>query len=268
MSHTFEHIVPLADGTSLFFPHFCRDLGINADALYEAAVDMPWIERDQPFMRYRGNVLKRQLFFVHVNQRGENTLPKYPGFQYETMQHYVDTKDTRTAFITYLSKCLSDVFGFHANHVIGTQYSTASDFIGPHSDRPSDLCPRSWIVSISLGDQRDFVLKERTPEEQECWLEKNDVSGEDPYVNFLGRTHERITLTHGSAVLLSTTTNSRWTHEVLPAGPMPIYDSRISLVFRDIQTLVEKTQIEKRITSSQQQKQCRLEAKNMAMRLA
>jgi len=223
MSHTFEHTVPLADGTSLFFPHFCQDLGIHADALYEAAADMPWIDQ----RLYRGNMLK--LFFVHLNQTGS---------KYETM--HTDETDHRTSFLTYLSTCLSDVFGFRVNHVIGTQYSTASDFIGPHSDRPSDLCPRSWIVSISLGDQRDFVLKERTPEEQAGWLQKNDISGEDPYVNFTGRTHERITLKHGSAVFLSTTTNSRWTHEVLPAGPMPIYDSRISLVFRDIQTLGKK----------------------------
>lgn len=249
MSHTFEHIVPLADGTSLFFPHFCRDLGIQADALYEAAAEMPWIKRDQPFMCYRGNMLKRQLFFVHLNHTA-STVPKYsyPGFQYETMPHYMDETDHRTAFLTYLSTCLSDVFGFRANHVIGTQYSNASDFISPHSDRPSNLCPRSWIVRISLGDQHDFVLKERTPEEQASWLPKNDISGEDPYVNFTGRTHERITLKHGSAVFLSTTTNSRWTHEVLPAGPMPIYNSRISLVFRDIQTLVDKTRIAKQIT--------------------
>jgi len=197
--HPSEHM-HVADGTSLFFPNFCQDMRIDPDALYEAAVEMPWMDRKR--------------FFVHL------------------------TTSHRTDFLTYLTRCLSIVFGFRANHVTGAQYSNLSDVSGAHSDRPLDLCPKSWIVIIRLGDTRDFVLKERLPEEHVEWLRQNDVSEEDPYVNFTGRSYERITMTHGSAVLLSTATNSRWTHEV-PVGQTPMddscNDSCISLVFRDVQ---------------------------------
>jgi alkylated DNA repair dioxygenase AlkB len=209
-SHHCKHIVPVADGTSLLFPNFCEDLGINADALYEAAVvQMPWNNRrNEPYMK------GGQLFVAHLDQDD-------------------DGRRASSSFLTHVSQCLNDVFGFQPNHVIGTQYSLSTDCIGPHSDQPSDLTPKSWIVNISLGDERDFVLRQRTPREQDAWLLKNDVSNEDVYVNYTGRSYERFTLNHGSAVFLSTTTNSRWTHEVLPAGCDPIYDSRISLVFRD-----------------------------------
>ena len=49
-------------------------------------------------------------------------------------------------------------YGFDFNHVIGTLYTEPSDCIGAHADRMVDIEPATDIVSLSLGDSREFVL--------------------------------------------------------------------------------------------------------------
>jgi hypothetical protein len=60
---------------------------------------------------------------------------------------------------------------------------------------------------------------------------------------------------HGSAIVLSTSTNSRWTHEVPP--PLPPYPAapRASIVLRNIATKLTSEEVGKLISASKRTKE-------------
>jgi alkylated DNA repair dioxygenase AlkB len=99
--------------------------------------------------------------------------------------------------------------GARFNSVLLNQYRNNNDSMGWHSDNEPELGKMPTIASLSLGDSRVFLFKHRT--------EKN-----------LGI--RRITLNHGSVLIMSGETQRNWLHaidkEKKPSG------IRINLTFR------------------------------------
>jgi len=110
-----------------------------------------------------------------------------------------------------LEKVLVDIEPNHPklNAVLGNKYNDGSQYIGFHSDSESDLHDDAFIVSVSLGANRDFVFK-------------HIESGEKISIN----------LKSGSVLLMGGDCQKNWTHG-LPKR-LKIKNPRINLTFRSI----------------------------------
>jgi len=261
-------VYPIADGLSLYAENFCAEAGIDADGLWSTMSKggpSLWLDPDAPYMKYRGRILAREKFFVNLHPKNHAKY-SYSGFQYDAMPHYYSRDYAPSSFVTKIADSMNANLRVNDEAVaftqaIGTHYCLKNHNIGPHSDRPQDIKQRSWILDISLGGDRDFVMAERTDAEQTAWLSKpaNVRAGVEPYVNASGKNTDRITMKHGSAILLSTATNSRWTHEV----PAPVGDwtPRASLIFREIETMMSREELDAEIAKSRKNKDRALVAK-------
>ena len=262
-----------------------KEAGLDAEAIWtslgrgETSPNL-WLDPDNDAMHYRGNELRRIKFFVSLTEDGRVPRYSYDGFQWTAMPLYHARNTPSIDFVVKLADKISGPNGlrradapeefFSCNQAIGTLYKTRRHKIGTHSDRPRDIKPGSWIFDISFGADREFVMHERTDAEQHEWINQhgghNLSAAAEPYCNHLGRTTERVTMTHGSAILLTTSTNSRWTHEVPPPrGPFP--GPRASLVFRDIVTQLTPGVMAKAVAKAKRDKikrQAIKESKNNA----
>jgi len=248
---------PVADGSSFYVPNFLQVLGVDADALFSGIVnaDDLFNPREERASLYRGHELTREKFYVNLAVDG---VAKYsfPGFQYEAMEKlYLPRSDPRASAVVDLAGRLESVLGYKTNQCIGTLYQRQTDGIVAHSDSPVDLKNNSWIVNISLGDHRVFRMNERSVDKQAKWIANrtNKKAADETYENVTGKHYEDIVMTHGSAVLLSTSTNSRWTHQVLTPQHAD-WSKRVSLCFREIATCLTETQLAKKAEASRKNK--------------
>lgn len=110
-----------------------------------------------------------------------------------------------------LEKVLVDIEPNHPklNAVLGNKYNNGSNYIGFHSDSESDLDDDAFIVSVSLGAERDFVFKH---------IETGKKVS--------------IKLKSGSVLLMGGDCQKNWTHG-LPKR-LKIKEPRINLTFRRI----------------------------------
>jgi alkylated DNA repair dioxygenase AlkB len=259
----FDIAQPIADGSSFYVPNFLQTLGVDADALFQEFVstDDLFIPRNDPASLYRGNELTREKFYVNLCSDDRVAKYSFPGFQWEAMERlYLPRTDPRSTVVVDLAERLDRVLGYKSNQCIGTLYDRATDCIGSHSDRPLDLANNSWIINISLGDHRDFRMKERNADEQTIWIAKNEKAEHEMYENKSGKHAEDVFMMHGSAILLSTSTNSRWTHEVPPPQHAD-WSKRVSLCFRDISTQVTQTKLANEARKSREMKKLAAEKK-------
>ena len=97
------------------------------------------------------------------------------------------------------------------NSVLLNWYRDGNDSMGWHSDNEKELGVMPIIASISLGGERDFVLKHK----------KQNVTDT-----------EKIKLANGSLLVMSGTTQQYWKH-CLPKTRKPVTE-RINLTFRKI----------------------------------
>ena len=119
------------------------------------------------------------------------------------------------------------------NHVIATLYRNGNDEIGLHSDKMQDIRPDTPIVSLSMGEQREFVVGP-----------------------------ERIVLHSGDIFVLGPRTNAAHKHAIvtvadeqkLQRAPGAQVGPRISLVLRDIATTISREDASERAERSQKKK--------------
>lgn len=223
------------------------------------AVERDLLDREAPFMRYRGRSLKRdKAFYVDspaVTVDGEPQqlfLYRYPGFQHESMRHYRAVRS-----VPVLERLLRELAERHTfrgqplrfNHVIATRYRDGDDTIGWHSDKVQDIVPGSPILSLSLGAERDLQLRS-VP----------DTDDDAPVITTQ-------TLRHGDLFVLGPETNRQMQHCVPPLPPRASSQppqARISLVFRHIQTEVTRTAMIAAADRSSVQRQARKRARDEA----
>jgi alkylated DNA repair dioxygenase AlkB len=203
-----------------------------------------WTDPANPEMRYRGHELRRQKAFFNdcCDADALDTPPhvlrkySYPGFQYASMQHYRPVQcvplmhDVVQGLQRHLVYCGAPVV---FNHVIATLYRDGSDEIGLHSDKTQDIRPNTSIVSVSLGEEREFVVGP-----------------------------ERIVLQSGDIFVLGPRTNAAHKHAIVTVAdekklqrvPGVQVGPRISLVLRDIATSITREDASERASRSQKKK--------------
>lgn len=95
------------------------------------------------------------------------------------------------------------------NAVLGNKYRDGKDNIGAHSDNETDLYKDSFIVSLSLGAERDFIFKSKFDDEKHS-----------------------LKLESGSVILMGKNCQKNYKHE-LPKR-LRIKEPRINLTFRAV----------------------------------
>lgn len=101
--------------------------------------------------------------------------------------------------------------GVSYNSVLANLYRDGNDSMGMHSDNEPELGLTPTIVSVSLGETRNFDFKHR-------------VSGEK----------YRLPLSHGSVLVMSGSTQKYWLHGI--AKIKKSQQARINLTFRQIKS--------------------------------
>lgn len=113
---------------------------------------------------------------------------------------------------------ISGLTGTYFNFVLVNRYRNGSDHIGEHRDNEVDLDRNACIASVSLGQQRTFVLKHADVRKK--GTKKRNI----PLVKF--------ELQHGSLLLMNPPTNQFWYHSVPARKNAP--GVRINLTFRKL----------------------------------
>jgi alkylated DNA repair dioxygenase AlkB len=221
-----------------------------------------WTDPSNPDLMYRGRELARKKAFL-VKEMGDDdnddgvvlmdvepsVMPiyRYPGFQYGSMQHYRDMRSLPEVNNLVEELCKRSLFAgkaINVNHVILTNYRGADDNIGFHSDKTRDMTPGSLILSLSLGETREFHLG--TP----------DAS--DPKMSTV--TTHRIVLNPGDLFILGPKTNVSHRHSIVPVSEEKlstrknddiVVGPRISMVLRDIQSVMSRDEARKRALKTQ-----------------
>ncbi|XP_064488802.1 DNA oxidative demethylase ALKBH2-like [Ornithodoros turicata] len=118
-----------------------------------------------------------------------------------------------TPLISHLRDIISSYTGYRYNFVLINRYKDGCDHIGEHRDDESDLDRTAPIASLSFGQAREFVLRHADA--------RKKLRHVDPV---------KVTLEHGSLLLMNPPTNSFWYHSLPPRkSAMGV---RINLTFR------------------------------------
>jgi alkylated DNA repair dioxygenase AlkB len=198
-----------------------------------------WTDPEEPNMRYRGHALRRQKFFLNLADRPNpnvNEPPSvlfkytYPAFQHGSFEYYRPFEAAPPV------KAIIDFIGEHltfndqpiiTNHCIGTRYRDANDEIGYHSDKIRNFVPNTPIVSVSLGEEREFHVGRPDPKNAKKTIFEH-----------------AFVLHPGDLFVLGPMTNARHRHAIVPVSDEKVIKrepgvpigQRISLVLRRIAT--------------------------------
>jgi len=115
--------------------------------------------------------------------------------------------------------------GLVLNHAVILLYRDGEDCIGFHKDKTLDLDDRSSIVSISLGAERPYVLRD-------------DI--------FRPNHEQEFVLPHGSLLVLGPATNQKFYHSIRTLTDdetkcPTMAGTRISLTFRNVATFKDRS---------------------------
>ena len=178
-----------------YYPRFC---GENAGSWYAAlARDLDW--RQERFVMFGREVTSPRL----VAFAGE------PGvrYRYSGLDHVADGWPS---VLPAIKTALIAAAGQNFNCVLANLYRDGSDYMGWHSDDEQSLGVNPVIASVSLGAERDFVLRRRDDRDRKL----------------------AVALTHGSLLLMSGALQHHWQHS-LPARRV-VSEPRINLTFRSV----------------------------------
>jgi alkylated DNA repair dioxygenase AlkB len=124
-------------------------------------------------------------------------------------KNYKNENTEEVAQLTrFIASRLTDKFGQKFNYALINKYLDEKSKIGYHTDDEKDLCSKSMILGISLGQERQIYFKHKT--------------GEVIKVN----------LPHNSLMIMNYPTNLNWKHSI-PSSKIKM-KPRVSLTFRNI----------------------------------
>lgn len=116
-----------------------------------------------------------------------------------------------TPLLSEIRTGIEALLGHRFNSVLLNYYRDENDSMGMHSDNESELGQQPLIASLSLGDERVFLLRHRTRKDLKTI---------------------KLPLPSGSLLVMAGKTQSHWRHgiarERLPCGP------RVNLTFRRV----------------------------------
>ncbi|XP_031351617.1 DNA oxidative demethylase ALKBH2-like isoform X2 [Photinus pyralis] len=176
---------------------------------------MNQLENDVEY--YSGNLTKVKIFGKLYNIPRQQVAYGDEGLTYRFSGVTIPAK-TWIPPLKSIRDLIFRLTGVEYNFVLVNRYRNGSDHIGEHRDGESDLDPSAPIASLSLGQQRQFVLKHG-----DC-RKKGPAKRDVPKVT--------IELQHGSLLLMNPPTNQYWYHSLPPRKNAN--DVRINLTFRKI----------------------------------
>ena len=102
------------------------------------------------------------------------------------------------------------------NFALVNRYRNGLDHMGEHQDNERDLCSESPIVSLTFGQERDFVFRHKDSRGRAA--KRKDIAP------------VKLCLAHGSLLVMNPPTNTEWYHAlpIRKKAPMP----RINITFR------------------------------------
>jgi len=212
---------------STYFPGFLQKIGVDADEAFKIMRDGPWIDREVVDMRYRRNPLQRtKSFYMRYPVSEMAHVYSYTGFQWKSVLRYLCYKD-----FPLLDDMIRrfDGLGLKYNHIIATFYKNQSDNIGFHSDKTRSWVDKSSVAIISLGAERDFVLRRISDGVETVFKCKS-----------------------GDMIVLGWEDNIENQHAVPPAKDA--CGERISLCFRDIEECYTRVELDKKIRAAEKSK--------------
>ncbi len=242
---------------SYYVPQFL-DVSSSA-ALFDGltGAHVLWVRPSDLDMKYRGRELKREkCFWIRSLEPtpDPNAPPKliikygYPGFQYGSTRYYrpFEASPAVKAIRDYIAEhCTFNEEPIFVNHCIGTRYRNGEDNIGYHSDKLKDFVPNTPIVSISLGEAREFHFGRPDPKnpkntifERAFWLQQGDLFVLGPITNEL----------HRHAIVPIVEERLRMRTAGVPIGP------RISLVMRNIRTVTPLAVAQKKARATERRR--------------
>ena len=113
----------------------------------------------------------------------------------------------------------------HFNFVLINRYKDGKDKMGEHKDDEKELDPDVPIASLSLGQERDFILRH-----QDLLKNKNEhkcSKGSE-------KKYHKMILRDGMLLLMNAPTNQFWYHSLPPRSVKTCPGVRINLTFRKI----------------------------------
>jgi len=189
--------IPVADAEIYYLAEF--PLAQPAEAVMKQLIDeVPW--RAENIVVWGKSVLQPRLIAWYGDKGANYT---YSGIHHDPLPW--------TDVLLDVKNRVEKVAGTSFNSVLLNYYRHHRDSMGLHSDDEPELGRRPIIASLSLGEERTFVLKHKT---------RRDLKS------------LRLKLASGSLLLMKGDTQHCWKHgiekETRPCGP------RINLTFRRI----------------------------------
>jgi alkylated DNA repair dioxygenase AlkB len=175
------------------------DLGAPADALLRTLIDtIPW--RSESIVLW-GRTYAQPRLIAWFGDQGKNYT--YSGLTLVPLPW--------TALLTQIRQRVELLTTVQFNSVLLNYYRDGNDSMGMHSDDEPELGPNPVIASLSLGEERTFILRHRTKKQLQPL---------------------RLPLASGSLLLMQGETQEHWKHGIEkengPCGP------RVNLNFRRI----------------------------------
>jgi alkylated DNA repair dioxygenase AlkB len=128
----------------------------------------------------------------------------------------VITASRSTTRVVELKRQVEQATGKRFNFVLLNKYESGKEGIGYHHDDMRDAIPAAEIASVSLGEERDFLLKPYSEEAKARGLVDT----------------KKIRLAHGSLLCMKDNTQEHYKHS-LPPRPKQT-GMRINLTFRQL----------------------------------
>ena len=213
--------------------------------------DVHWITGKHPALHYRGNALKRSKIWAQKDYKKGMLKYGYTGWQHKISYATHDIK-----YISELDKIINNInsnIPNDLNHWIVTYYEDGKDYIGFHSDKPTDFAKNSYFLVIKLGAPRKFEFKLKDTD--------NIFFSE--------------ILSAGTALFVRANAKGFDANSIVQHGVPAYKEKKVgpsgSLVGREIVTLVPWTQVRKNIERSERErikrKLAKLKKKNSKMNL-
>lgn len=162
---------------------------------------IPWRQDVIQMFGKTHNVPRLQQWFAD-----EGFVYTWSGIRMEPLPWLIELRELRERLLTKTEH--------HFNNVLANLYRNGNDTVGWHSDDEPELGAQPTIASISLGAQRDFVLRHRM---------RSDVP------------NHKISLPSGSLLLMKGDTQRCWQHSV--PRRKNVDRPRINLTFRAVQAV-------------------------------
>jgi alkylated DNA repair dioxygenase AlkB len=186
--------IAMADATAQYHP--TPDLGLHPDVIFaRLRTEIPW---EQHSVIIQGSLIPQ---------------PRLSSWHGEVIHTYgslahVMVPQPWAGTLALLRDRVEALCGARFNSMLANLYRDGHDAIGWHSDDEPELGPTPIIASLSFGAERRFAMRRKDDHQQV----------------------RRITLEHGSLLIMGGTMQQHWQHAV-PRTVTPLGE-RINLTFR------------------------------------